>query len=991
MSILLFAVFFSIVFLNGVYAENGDINLTQSDDNFDTIQSMIDSANPGDSIYLKDKTYHGNGSAITINKNINIYGSDSSETVLDACDKSNILVISRNANVNIVGLTFTNGRTLGDGAAIDNDGKLSIINSTVVNNYAESGAVHNSENGELNVYNSLFNNNTASFGAAIDDYGGDLKIENSTFLNNNALEGGAIYKRFGNFLIYGSIFTNNSAARGGGVYNNRGLLKIYNSQFYFNYASDLGGGIKSWGYCEAYDSIVQNNTGDCGGGFFISEFLLTIENCTIDNNTARKGGGVYVEAKAGLTVSNSVITNNSAYRGGGIDLNQGYLSLSDSTVTNNVADTNGGGIYCAIFSSEIKNSIINNNSAKNGGGIYVNDIPLTVKMTVLNYNSAENGGGIYNTGSLSLTDVDLEVNSANNNGGAVYNTDSLTLSNSTVNKNYAPVNGGGIYNAGSLSLTDVDLETNKAGGNGGAAYNEGDLDIVDSTFKSNEAMFGGAIYTNSLLGVKNSEFSSNSASRAAGIYSNSNLEIDNCQFINNKVMHNSGVLYLLKDNVRITDSLFKLNTGADEGGCIFINKNADVYINSTKFISNDAKSYGAAIDNSGILTIENSLFDDNEAYGAGAIDNGGNLTINHSNFTNNRATNNGGAIDNKGNLNIVSSVFENNVANEDGGAIIARRGINVSYSSFNNNYDKIGYAIFNNTWDSINVSNNWWGSNNPKFEKLFNFNTSDDFTWIAMNVSNGTKLIQDKDAKIVIAFEGVNKNNSRFKIIVPESLPIFKVEVSNGNMLSVENGYLSDYIKIPSEKIIVFKLNDESISWNVDSNPSTIKRIINNKNVVVDYNGKATFKVRVIGDNGKPVGKGVVISMKVGKSIYKVKTNAYGYAFKTFSFTPGKYVIATSYKGYSVKNTITIKKVLKANSAVRKKAKSIKYSASLKTSKGKAIAGTVIFKIKGKTYVAKTNKKGVATIALKNFNVGKYSVVVKYLKSQVKTTLIVKR
>lgn len=84
MLILLFAAIFSILLLNGVYAEDNVINTTQSDDTFDSIQGLIDNATSGDSIYLDDKTYQGNGSAITLNKDISIYGLNSSKTVLDA-------------------------------------------------------------------------------------------------------------------------------------------------------------------------------------------------------------------------------------------------------------------------------------------------------------------------------------------------------------------------------------------------------------------------------------------------------------------------------------------------------------------------------------------------------------------------------------------------------------------------------------------------------------------------------------------------------------------------------------------------------------------------------------------------------------------------------------------------------------------------------------------------------------------------------------------
>lgn len=84
-------------------------------------------------------------------------------------------------------------------------------------------------------------------------------------------------------------------------------------------------------------------------------------------------------------------------------------------------------------------------------------------------------------------------------------------------------------------------------------------------------------------------------------------------------------------------------------------------------------------------------------------------------------------------------------------------------------------------------------------------------------------------------------------------------------------------------------------------------------------------------------------------------------------------------------------KVLFAKSITKKKSKNIKYSALLKTSKGKPIvAKKVTFKIKGKTYTAKTNKKGIVTVNFKNLKVGKYSVTVNYLNSKIKTTLKVK-
>jgi hypothetical protein len=50
----------------------------------------------------------------------------------------------------------------------------------------------------------------------------------------------------------------------------------------------------------------------------------------------------------------------------------------------------------------------------------------------------------------------------------------------------------------------------------------------------------------------------------------------------------------------------------------------------------------------------------------------------------------------------------------------------------------------------------------------------------------------------------------------------------------------------------------------------------------------------------------------------------------------------------------------------------------------------VTFKVKGKKYKAKTNKKGVATLKLKNLKVGKYVVNTSCGKSSVKNTIKIK-
>ena len=974
--LLIISIILSIVMINSVCAcenetqinatvdDNLKLDDTQIQYDFNSIQKLINDSNPGDSIHLENKTYYGNGTAITINKNISIYGSELGNTVLDANDLSGIFIVPENFCLNVVGITFTKGHAE-YGGAINNDGKLSVLNSTFTNNYAWGGTISGSTKGDINIEGSVFTYNRASNGACIYNYQGNLRIVNSTFMYNNCNEG-SIYNLYAPCLIYNSTFMNNTAERGGGVYNNKGNMKIYNSKFLYNHVNHLGGGIKSFGDCEVHDSIIKSNTGYQGGGLFVSQNKMKVYDCIVEDNVAYEGGGFFADVKATLIIKNTRIINNSAQTdGGGINVYQGLLTLSDSILINNDAAKNGGGLFYSDYPyySNIKNLIFINNSAKLGGGIYVGTTTVKITNASIESNTAHEGGGIYNNGYLSLDTIKLTSNNADN-GGGIYSSSDLTLSNSQADDNYAAEYGGAIYNLANVSIEKVSFTLNGAGYGGGVIYNENGAFIKDSLFSSNFAGEGGVLY------------------------SSGDLIIDNSQFIKNYISHSFGALFLLGGDVNITNSVFDSTKGSDEGGAIY--NCANLYINNSQFKSNTVKSHGAGIDNNANLIVENSLFYNNKAYGGGAIDNGGNLIIIKSNFTNNKATANGGAIDNNGNMTVVGSIFENNAAEGDGGAIIARRGVSVNYSIFYNNADKNSYSIFNDTWDEINISNNWWGCNNPNFENLLNFNISDEFNWIVMGFTNATPLIQDKKADVIITFNEFKNKAGGFNSI--GSLPVFKVRLSNGDVIDVEGGYASRSVSIPSADNIAARMNDQIIALNVSINTDNIKRIIGNKDMVADYGAKTTFKVRVIGDDLRPVAKNVVIVMKISGKSYNVKTDGNGYASKVFSLTPGKYSITASYKGYSVKNTITVKNVLIAKSAIKKKSKKIKYSARLKTSNGKAIVGKKItFKINGKTYSAKTDKKGIASVSFKNLKAGSYRITVGYLKSQVKTTLKVKR
>jgi hypothetical protein len=165
----------------------------------------------------------------------------------------------------------------------------------------------------------------------------------------------------------------------------------------------------------------------------------------------------------------------------------------------------------------------------------------------------------------------------------------------------------------------------------------------------------------------------------------------------------------------------------------------------------------------------------------------------------------------------------------------------------------------------------------------------------------------------------------------------------------------------------------------------------------VDYDGGKYFSVKIISADGKVAASGVSVKFTINGKSTTVTTDKEGIAKIKITDVPKKYTITTTYDGKSVKNTVTVKQVLKAKKVtVKKTAKKFTLKATLKINGKKVKGKKITFKLNGKTYKAKTNKKGIAKIAVKKNVIKKlkkgkkYTVKVTYLKDTIKTTVKVK-
>ncbi len=167
-------------------------------------------------------------------------------------------------------------------------------------------------------------------------------------------------------------------------------------------------------------------------------------------------------------------------------------------------------------------------------------------------------------------------------------------------------------------------------------------------------------------------------------------------------------------------------------------------------------------------------------------------------------------------------------------------------------------------------------------------------------------------------------------------------------------------------------------------------RISENKNLIMYYGAGSSYKVRVYDDYGK-IARNVTVKFTINGKTYSRKTDNNGYAYLKISLKPKTYVISVNYKGFIVKNNVTVKPTIVTKNLSKKKARTVKFTAKLLNSQGKILKYKYIkFKFKSKTYKRKTNSKGIATLSLKNLKRGKHVIYSTYGKLTIKNTIRIK-
>ena len=162
------------------------------------------------------------------------------------------------------------------------------------------------------------------------------------------------------------------------------------------------------------------------------------------------------------------------------------------------------------------------------------------------------------------------------------------------------------------------------------------------------------------------------------------------------------------------------------------------------------------------------------------------------------------------------------------------------------------------------------------------------------------------------------------------------------------------------------------------NNITVISRLIENKNITKYYRNGTQYTVKVIGDDGNPVGAGENVTFNINGVFYTRQTNESGIAKLNINLEPGNYVITAEYKECRVSNNIEVLPVLSASDLTKTYGTPDQFVATLLDGQGNPYLDQIInFNINGVFYNRTTDGEGHAKLNI-NLMPGEYIITSMY-------------
>ena len=195
------------------------------------------------------------------------------------------------------------------------------------------------------------------------------------------------------------------------------------------------------------------------------------------------------------------------------------------------------------------------------------------------------------------------------------------------------------------------------------------------------------------------------------------------------------------------------------------------------------------------------------------------------------------------------------------------------------------------------------------------------------------------------------------------------VMASNENNEKLEKSELS-------ENTLEAKVNDtpklEAIKSKVTNKITAVKTKVTLKapNVKMHFNDGSKLTITLKDKSKKAIAKAKV-KIQILDKTYTKTTDSKGKASLSLNLNPGTYTATITYDGSKkhygqlAKSTITVKSTVKSKGLTKFYTNKAAHYSTFYDKKGKLLKNTAVkFKLNGKTYSVKTNKKGVAKLAV---------------------------
>lgn len=241
-----------------------------------------------------------------------------------------------------------------------------------------------------------------------------------------------------------------------------------------------------------------------------------------------------------------------------------------------------------------------------------------------------------------------------------------------------------------------------------------------------------------------------------------------------------------------------------------------------------------------------------------------------------------------------------------------------------------------------------------------------------VNGSDVTKVFKNGTQYYAIFIDGQGK------YLANATMVTFNINgVEYKRQISGNEGKAGLNINLPQGEYIITAINPVTSEMAVN-NIKVLSKIAENHDLVKYYKNDSQYVVKIIGDDGNPVGENEKVTFNINGVKYERKTNASGYAILSINLVPGDYVITASYDGCNVANNIVVLPVLSAEDLTKKYGTPTPFIVNLVDGQGVPLANaTVNFNINGKFYNRTTNETGIAALNIKLI-AGEYIITSSY-------------